>query len=145
MNVRFQALGDMSLVDQELRALAAAAEDAVLEEALQAGAEIMLNSIRAEVSAKAKDSTGKLASGLKFRLDKSYLTGRAYRAAFGWDKTPVRRSKAGKVTVVSDYGPVLEYSTNRQLRHLETGFEAAQADAEAAMKTVITRAQERGG
>lgn len=145
MNFKINAVGDIALIDQELRALAAAADDAVIAEALEAGSEIMLSSIRAEVSAKAKDSTGKLASGLKFRLDKSYLTGRAYKAVFGWDRTPVRRSKAGKMTVVSDYGPVLEFSDNRKLRHLETGFEAAQADAEAAMKTVITRAQERGG
>lgn len=145
MRLRASALGDAQLIDQELQRLAAAADDDVVEEALRAGGDIVVDSIRARISASARQSSGGLSRSIKYRLNKSWLTGRAYSVTFGWDKLAVRRSKKGRTTYASDYGPVLEFSANRQLRHLEQGFEDAQADAEVAMKQTIEKAMNKGG
>lgn len=133
------SIGDVGVMSKQLEDLAGAADDEVLAGALQAGGDTVVEGIRARVRGDARRSSGNLARSIKYRLDSSYLTGRAYAVVFGWDKVPVRTSKEGKVTYTSDYGPILEYDSKRQLRHLESGFEDTRGQAEDQMLQTITQ------
>lgn len=71
---------------------------------------------------------------------------------FGWKETAIRgnksvyvdgRGRRRKVNTVADYAAILEYSSSRQLRHLEEGFDDTEAAAldklEAAVDAAIAK------
>lgn len=137
MRISIRGYGDTEVLNKQLAALAQVAEDAVINQALADGGQIVVDGIRARIRKDARRATGNLERAIKYRLDSSWLTGRAYAVTFGWDKIAARTSKTGNVTYTTDYGPVLEFDGKRQLRHLEAGFEDARQEAEATMAHVI--------
>lgn len=138
MKVRLSInLENYDALDEELRKLAALAEDRVMEEALEAGGETVVGGVGNRIDRDARRSTDTLKRSIKYRLDRSWMTERAYAVSFGWDKIAARRSKKGNVTYTTDYGPVLEFGEKRKLRHLKQGFEDTRDIAEEQMRNVI--------
>lgn len=143
MRMGFDVVSDMPILSKRLVKLAEAAKDDVLRKALEQGSERVVRAIQIRISTGARRSRGNLEKGITYRINSSYLTGRAQSATFGWKKLRVRTSRKGVATYVTDYGPVLEYDKKRRLRHLESGFEEARQSAETAMLAVIRRAMKK--
>lgn len=143
MRFRFKSYGDAEALSKELEGLIKLTDNGTLDEALTAGGDIVVEGIRGRIRSDARRSSGALAKSIKYRLDQAWLSGRTYAVVFGWSKDAVRKSKAGKTTYTTDYGPVLEFDSKRQLRHLESGFDEAKGAAEDAMARVITSAIEK--
>lgn len=141
MKFKFEIIDDREVSDELMR-LAKAASPDTLNDAITEGSEIVLEGIRNRIRSDARRKTGALEGAIKYRIDSDWLSGRAVKSVFGWDKKLVRRSREGKPTYTTDYGPVLEYDSKRQLRHLEAGFDDTQQEAENRMASIFNAALE---
>ncbi len=141
-------VGQGETITANVRATSLKADDVIT--ALQKGAEILQTAVRRKVDEKASTSrkrTYKLTKAITFTPPTG---GPAYGVThIGWEKTRLprestrNRNEGGRsrgkrvVSTVDDVGRILEYSPNRQLRHMEEGSDEAMDEAVASVEDTL--------
>ncbi len=94
-----------------------------LEKILIEGSDAMVNTIKANISGHSK--SGKLEQSIGYGLLRDRRTKSVTLGTdLGW-KRLVRPSKGKKKIYTSTYGPILDRSHRRQLRHMKISFDVA--------------------
>ncbi len=94
-----------------------------LKEILEEGSEGMVYAIKANISG--HDRSGQLSKSIGYRFLREGMVGKDVMGVdFGWRRL-VRPSKGPKKVYTSTYGPILENSSKRELRHMGVAYDAA--------------------
>ena len=99
--------------------------------ALERGGAILVESVRSRIEPEGK-STGNLRRSIGYRVDKENRW-----VNVGWEDS---RRGFGKNTSAVVYGPILEFSDNRQLKHIYSGFKDGREKALNAMHEELEKA-----
>ena len=99
--------------------------------ALESGATIVQEGVRSRINP-AGESTGNLRNSIGYRVDRDNRW-----VNIGWED---RRRGFGLNTSAMTYGPILEFSTDRVLRHLYDGFDDTRDKALSSMHDELEQA-----
>lgn len=123
------------MVMDDLKAYARMADSETVREALEAGAMIIVGSVRSTID---DNRTGTLAKSIDYKLIGDSLgMGDAVGVDIGWKR--IKRPGSGKSGYADIYGPVLEYSEKRKLRHMLAGYEVAETYATDMMMHILLK------
>lgn len=151
MNASFKvkAIGEVELLNDELKKLINLVDGEAIKGALKVGAELVQANIQEKVTSRIKNrakSKGNLAKSIVYKIGVGRGEKKDGVATFYWDDIVVRTRRSNKEskskryagpTSTATYGPILENDDKRILRHLEEGFEEVTNEVESAMLSVI--------
>lgn len=109
-------------------------QDSTYFDMLEQAAQPILTQIRINIVSRAKKSTGGLADAVGYRLGGRYGVA---TLSFGWQNIKVHHDGRKKPVSAATYGPILEFSDQRQLRHLYDAFDSKEDAANAILQSLL--------
>ena len=116
----------------ELEQYAKALDRDALEEIVASGGSLMVEGIKDQVN---PSRTGTLAESIQAQPLREFGFGDAVGIEIGWAR--IKRPGGSRSSYSHVYGPILEYSEKRQLRHMLAGYEMTCVQATETMLKLV--------
>ncbi|MBQ8537835.1 MAG: HK97 gp10 family phage protein [Clostridia bacterium] len=116
----------------ELEQYAKALDRETLEDIVASGGQILVEGVRGQIR---PSRTGTLESSITAEPLREFGFGDAVGVDIGWAK--IKRPRGSRSSHSHVYGPILEYSEKRQLRHMLEGFELSHVEAVGTMLKLV--------
>ena len=122
------------LLLKDLNAYARALDQRTLENVVESGAEIIVEAVRDQVN---PSRTGTLKQSITSQAIKGFGGQDTMGVDIGWAR--MKRPRGSRSSYTHVYGPILEYSDTRKLRHMLEGYELSSVRATEAMLHIVYR------